>query len=84
MFSLERLMVATIPSFVSAKVAQPRLPSPFFVACGDFFNDRLVTFFILSKTQVMSLARRSNRGLSFYGMWLPVKKFAALKDSPTR
>jgi hypothetical protein len=44
MFSLERLMVAIIPTFDSAKVAKPRLPSPFFVACGDFFNDRLVTF----------------------------------------
>ena len=50
-----RFLVVTIPTFVSPKVAKPRLPSPFFevivatVGCffipsGDFLNDRLVTF----------------------------------------
>ncbi len=44
MLALTRVMTATIPTFDSPKVAKPRLPSPFFVPGGDFFNDRLVTF----------------------------------------
>lgn len=50
-----RFVAATISTFVSAKVAKPRLPSPFiavivdttgcfFVPSGDFLNDHLVTF----------------------------------------
>ena len=38
------LRATTIPTFVSAKVAKPRLPTPFFVPGGDILNDHLVTF----------------------------------------
>jgi hypothetical protein len=48
-------MVSALSTFVSAKVAKPRLPIPFFegvvdtdgsffVPGGDFLDDRLVTF----------------------------------------
>ena len=39
-----KFMTNTTPTFDSPKVAKPRLPTPFFVSGGAFFNDRLVTF----------------------------------------
>ena len=44
MLVAKRFMTVTIPTFDSPKVANPRLPSPFFVPGGDFLNDRLMTF----------------------------------------
>jgi hypothetical protein len=44
MLGSDGLMADTISTFDSPKVAKPRLPIPFFVPGGDFFDDRLVTF----------------------------------------
>ena len=44
MFGRDGLMTNSIATFVSPKVAKPRLPIPFFVANGDFLYGRLVTF----------------------------------------